>query len=50
MLQGSLDMNGALVELHHSSSRPGLEWELRIVTSTACTPLDVSVQSRDMVM
>uniref|UniRef100_A0A1Y1KG69 1-phosphatidylinositol 4,5-bisphosphate phosphodiesterase gamma n=1 Tax=Photinus pyralis TaxID=7054 RepID=A0A1Y1KG69_PHOPY len=50
MLQGCLDMNGAFADMHHCPSRPSLEWELRIVTSTACAPLDVAVQSREMAL
>lgn len=48
MLQGSLDMNGVLVELN-STGRPTMEWELTIVQSTACTSLNVAVQSKDVV-
>lgn len=49
MLQGQLDMNGAVVDLIHHPERPGLEWVLKIVTSTACTPLEVALQSRELV-
>lgn len=49
MLQGQLDMNGAVVELIHNTERPALEWVLKIVTSTACTPLEIAVQSKDLV-
>lgn len=48
MLQGHLDMNGAVVDIIYSPERAGLEWTLRIVTSTACTPLEVAVQSQEM--
>lgn len=41
-------MNGAIVELN-STGRPSMEWELTIVTSTACTSLNVAVQSKDQV-
>ncbi|XP_044272158.1 1-phosphatidylinositol 4,5-bisphosphate phosphodiesterase gamma-1 isoform X2 [Tribolium madens] len=48
MLQGQLDMNGAVVDLIHHPERPGLEWVVKIVTSTACTPLEVALQSREL--
>ncbi|XP_018333855.1 1-phosphatidylinositol 4,5-bisphosphate phosphodiesterase gamma-1 [Agrilus planipennis] len=50
LLQGNLDMNGAVVDFFHNAERPGLEWILRIVTTTACTPLEVAVQSREMAL
>lgn len=41
-------MNGAVVDMLHSPERPGLEWILRIVTSTALTPFEVAVQSQEL--
>lgn len=49
ILQGQLDLNGAVVDIFHNRERPGLEWILRITTSTACTPLEVAVQSSELV-
>jgi phosphatidylinositol phospholipase C gamma-1 len=48
MLQGHLDMNGAVVDMVYHPERPGFEWVLKIATSTACTPLEVAVRSRDL--
>ncbi|KAL3276024.1 hypothetical protein HHI36_020754 [Cryptolaemus montrouzieri] len=50
MLQGQLDMNGAIVDLLNNPDRVGLEWVLRIVTLTACTPFEVAVRSRDLAL
>ncbi|CAG9767976.1 unnamed protein product [Ceutorhynchus assimilis] len=47
VIQGSLDMKGAVVELLHNPERPGLEWLIRITPSTALIAFDVAVQSRD---
>lgn len=49
MLQGHLDMSGAVVDLLQNPDRVGLEWVLRIVTSTACTPFEVAVHSKELV-
>ncbi|XP_060519361.1 1-phosphatidylinositol 4,5-bisphosphate phosphodiesterase gamma-1 isoform X2 [Cylas formicarius] len=50
MMQGYLDMHGAVVDLLHIPERPGLEWALKIVTSTAVTAFEVSLQSRDLAL
>ncbi|XP_050292853.1 1-phosphatidylinositol 4,5-bisphosphate phosphodiesterase gamma-1 isoform X2 [Anthonomus grandis grandis] len=47
VIQGSLDMKGAVVELINRPERPGLEWLIRIAPSTALVPFDCAVQSRD---
>ncbi|KAL1501701.1 hypothetical protein ABEB36_006983 [Hypothenemus hampei] len=47
VIQGSLDMKGAVVELLHNPERTGLEWLIRINPATALMPFDVAVQSRD---
>lgn len=50
MLQGHLDLNGAVVDIARCPERPTLEYVLRIVTSTACTPFEVAVQSEEMAL
>ncbi|XP_045463914.1 1-phosphatidylinositol 4,5-bisphosphate phosphodiesterase gamma-1 [Harmonia axyridis] len=50
MLQGHLDMCGAVVDLLQNPDRVGLEWVLRIVTSTACTPFEVAVHSKELAL
>lgn len=49
MLQEHLDLNGAVLDLVHNHERPGLEWVIRIVTSTACTAFEAAVQSQELV-
>lgn len=48
MLHGQLDMNGAVVDFVECPDRVGLECTLRIVTSTACTPFQVALHSREL--
>ncbi|XP_019759127.2 1-phosphatidylinositol 4,5-bisphosphate phosphodiesterase gamma-1 [Dendroctonus ponderosae] len=50
VIQGSLDMKGAIVNLVHNPDRPDLEWIIRINSSTALMAFDVAVQSRDNAM
>ncbi|KAK9878390.1 hypothetical protein WA026_021698 [Henosepilachna vigintioctopunctata] len=50
MLQGHLDMNGAVVDLIQNPERTGLEWGFRIVTSTACTAFEVAVHSKELAL
>ncbi|XP_030750382.1 1-phosphatidylinositol 4,5-bisphosphate phosphodiesterase gamma-1 isoform X2 [Sitophilus oryzae] len=45
VVQGSLDMNGAVVDLLRCEERPGFECVLRITTSTALTAFDIAVPS-----
>lgn len=49
MFQGSLDMKGAIVDIRHNPDCPGMEWIIRIVTSTACTAFECAVESEDLV-
>lgn len=44
-----IDLNGAVVDFTHNEDRPGMEWIVRIVTSTAYTPFECGVQSQDLV-
>ncbi|XP_066257802.1 1-phosphatidylinositol 4,5-bisphosphate phosphodiesterase gamma-1 [Euwallacea similis] len=47
VIQGSIDMKGAVVEILQNAERPGLEWVIRINPATALIAFDVAVQSRD---
>ncbi|KRT82052.1 C2 domain containing protein, partial [Oryctes borbonicus] len=49
-LQDHLDLNGAVVDLIHNEQNYGLEWILRIVTSTSCTSFNVAVQTKELAM
>lgn len=48
ILQGHLDMNGAVVDIIRCPERPQLEYVLRIITSTAFTPFEVAVQTEEL--
>lgn len=50
MFQGSLDMKGAVVDIRHNPECPGMEWIIRIVTSTACTAFECAVESEDLAL
>lgn len=45
--QGQLDVSGAVVEIIHSMTPQGLEWILKISTTTSCAPLEAAVQSME---
>ncbi|KAJ8922161.1 hypothetical protein NQ315_004096 [Exocentrus adspersus] len=50
MFQGSLDLKGAIVDIAHNPGCPGMEWVIRIVTSTACTAFECAVESKDLAL
>lgn len=49
MLQGSLDMNGAVLEFNQNVDRSGMEWIIKIVPATAYNFLECGIQSQQLV-
>ncbi|CAH1986383.1 unnamed protein product [Acanthoscelides obtectus] len=51
VLQGCMDMNGAVVDcVHNTTDRQGMEWIVRIVPSTACTTFECGIQTQDLAL